>query len=77
MEGIKQRLLNSGLLDGLKTEGEPTTFLKQLHSTALESMSKGELDTHLDYPKNGKGDSANSRNGTSIKRIKTKFEKVR
>ncbi len=36
MEDVKKQFLESGLLDGLKTEAELTSLLKQLHSTALE-----------------------------------------
>tara|TARA_Y100000815_G_C13275897_1_gene474928 strand:- start:51 stop:1253 length:1203 start_codon:yes stop_codon:yes gene_type:complete len=75
MEDLKQQFLNSGLLDGLKTEAELTTLLKQLHSTALESMLQGELDAHLGYPKNGKNNTGNARNGTTSKQIKTEFGK--
>jgi putative transposase len=73
MEDLKKQFLNSGLLDGLKTEAELTSLLKQLHSTALEAMLQGELDAHLGYPKNGKSASTNARNGTSSKQIKTEF----
>lgn len=75
MEDLKQQFLNSGLLDGLKTEAELTTLLKQLHSTALESMLQGELDAHLGYPRNGKNTTGNARNGTTSKQIKTEFGK--
>jgi putative transposase len=75
MEDLKKQFLESGLLDGLKTEAELTSLLKQLHSTALESMLQGELDAHLGYPKNAKNQSANSRNGTTKKQIKTEFGK--
>ncbi len=33
MKDLKKQFLNSGLLDGLKTETELTSLLKQLHST--------------------------------------------
>ena len=75
MEDLKKQFLKSGLLDGLKTEAELTNLLKQLHSTALEAMLQGELDAHLGYPKNAKSTSANARNGTSSKQIKTEFGK--
>ena len=75
MKDLKKQFLKSGLLDGLKTEAELTSLLKQLHSTALESMLQGELDAHLGYPKNAKNQSANSRNGTTKKHIKTEFGK--
>tara|TARA_R110002020_G_C16189535_1_gene765426 strand:- start:52 stop:1254 length:1203 start_codon:yes stop_codon:yes gene_type:complete len=75
MEDLKQQFLNSGLLDGLKTEAELTSLLKQLHSTALEAMLQGELDAHLGYPKNGKSATTNARNGTTSKQIKTEFGK--
>lgn len=75
MKDLKKQFLNSGLLDGLKTEAELTSLLKDLHSTALESMLQGELDSHLGYPKNGKSDVSNSRNGSTKKNIKTEFGK--
>ena len=75
MDDLKKQFLNSGLLDGLKTEAELTSLLKQLHSTALEAMLQGELDSHLGYPKNGKSRNANKRNGTTKKHIKTEFGK--
>jgi len=67
--------LNSGLLDGLKTEAELTSLLKQLHSTALEAMLQGELDSHLGYPKNGKSTNDNKHHGTTKKHIKTELQK--
>lgn len=75
MKDLKKQFLESGLLDGLKTEAELTSLLKQLHSTALESMLQGELDAHLGYPRNAKSQSPNSRNGTTNKQIKTEFGK--
>ncbi|WP_103867630.1 IS256 family transposase [Aquimarina sp. I32.4] len=75
MEDLKKQFLESGLLDGLKTEAELTNLLKQLHSTALESMLQGELDAHLGYPKNAKSITGNARNGTTSKQIKTEFGK--
>lgn len=75
MKDLKKQFLETGLLDGLKTEAELTSLLKQLHSTALESMLQGELDAHLGYPKNGKSLNSNSRNGTTTKHIKTEFGK--
>lgn len=65
--------MNSGLLDGVKTELELTQLLKQLHSIALESMLQGELETHLGYSKNSKSTNSNSRNGKTTKHIKTEF----
>ena len=70
MKDLKQQFLNSGLLDGVKTELELTQLLKQLHSTALESMLQGELDAHLGYSKNSKSSNTNSRNGKTTKHIK-------
>ncbi|WP_062055177.1 IS256 family transposase [Aquimarina longa] len=75
MEDLKKQFLESGLLDGLKTEAELTSLLKQLHSTALESMLQGELDAHLGYPKNAKNLTSNARNGTTSKQVKTEFGK--
>ncbi len=51
MKDLKEQFLNSSLLDGLKAEAELTSLLKQLQSTALESMLQGELDAHLGIQK--------------------------
>lgn len=75
MKDLKQQFLNIGLLDGVKTEIELTQLLKQLHSTALESMLQGDLDAHLGYSKNSKSNNSNSRNGKTTKHIKTEFGK--
>lgn len=54
IKDLKKQLLNSGLLDGLKTEVESTSLLKELHCTAFESMLQVAHDAHLGYSKNEK-----------------------
>lgn len=71
----KQQFLNSGLLDGIKTQEDLSSMLKQLHSAALEAMLQGEMDNHLGYPKHEQTSNTNARNGSSSKHVKTEFGK--
>ena len=71
----KQQFLQSGLLDGIKTQEELSRMLKELHSAALEAMLQGEMDNHLGYSKHQQSSSTNARNGTSSKHVKTEFGK--
>ena len=71
----KQKFLQSGLLDGIKTQEELSRMLKELHSAALEAMLQGEMDNHLGYSKHQQSSSTNARNGTSSKHVKTEFGK--
>jgi putative transposase len=71
----KQQFLNSGLLDGIKTQEDLSSILKELHSAALEAMLQGEMDNHLGYSKHEPSSNTNARNGTSSKHIKTEFGK--
>ena len=73
--GEKQQFLQSGLLDGIKTQEELSRMLKELHSAALEAMLQGEMDNHLGYSKHQQSSSTNARNGTSSKHVKTEFGK--
>ena len=69
----KQQFLKSGLLDGIKTQEELSSMLKELHAAALEAMLEGEMDSHLGYSKHQKCDASNARNGSSSKHVKTEF----
>ncbi len=71
----KQQFLDSGLLDGIKTQEDLSNMLKELHSAALEAMLQGELDNHLGYSKHKQSSNNNSRNGSSSKHVKTEFGK--
>lgn len=71
----KQQFLQSGLLEGIKTQEELSRMLKELHSAALEAMLQGEMDNHLGYSKHQQSSSTNARNGTSSKHVKTEFGK--
>ncbi|KAB8155990.1 IS256 family transposase [Kordia sp. TARA_039_SRF] len=71
----KKQFLNSGLLNGIKTQEELSSMLKELHSAALEAMLEGEMDSHLGYPKHSKSSTTNARNGSSSKHVKTEFGK--
>ena len=63
------------MLDKITTQEELSIMLKELHSAALEAMLEGEMDSHLGYPKHGKSNTTNSRNGSSSKHVKTEFGK--
>jgi transposase-like protein len=71
----KQQFLNSGLLDGISTQEELSSMLKDLHATALEAMLQGEMDNHLGYSKHEQSSNSNARNGSSSKHVKTEFGK--
>lgn len=75
MDDLKKQFINSGILDGIKTQEELSALLKELHTTALEAMLHGELDAHLGYSKNERSSNKNARNGTSKKQVKTEFGK--
>ncbi|NLP57628.1 IS256 family transposase [Lutibacter sp. B1] len=72
---LQKQFLESGLLDGIKTQEELGKLLHELHATALEALLHGELEAHLGYPKHQKSDNLNARNGTTTKQIKTTFGK--
>lgn len=71
----KQQFLDSGLLDGIKTQEDLSSMLKELHATALEAMLQGEIQSHLGYSKHEQSSNSNARNGTSSKYVKTEFGK--
>ena len=73
----KQQFLKSGLLDGITTQEELSSMLKELHSAALEAMLQGEMDNHLGYSKHQQSNNTNARNGISHKQVKTEFGKSR
>lgn len=75
MDDLKKQFLKSGLLDGLTTQEELSSLLKDLHSAALEAMLQGEMENHLGYSKHEQNNSTNARNGSSSKQIKTEFGK--
>ena len=75
MDDLKKQFLKSGLLDGLTTQEELSSLLKELHSAALEAMLQGEMENHLGYSKHEQNNSTNARNGSSSKQIKTEFGK--
>lgn len=63
-------LISSGKL---RTQSDVGSLIKQMTGQILESILKGELDSHLGYKKyNRKNkETKNSRNGASMKRVKT------
>ena len=71
----KQQFLNSGLLDGIKTQEDLSVMHKELHSAALEAMLQGEMEHHLGYSKHEQNSSNNARNGSSSKHVRTEFGK--
>jgi len=76
MEDFKKQFLESGALDGIKTQEELSVLLNELHAAALEAMLHGEMDAHLGYPKNAKNNSTNARNGSSSKTLKSQYGKA-
>lgn len=76
MEDFKKQFLESGVLDGIKTQEELSELLNQLHTAALESMLHGEMEAHLGYSKNAKSESTNARNGSSSKQLKSQYGKA-
>lgn len=71
----KQQFLKRGLLDGISTQEELSSMLKDLHATVLEAMLQGEMDNHLGYSKHEQSSNSNARNGSSSKHVKTEFGK--
>lgn len=70
---FKKIIEESGVLEGLKTQEDVSNLLKDLHSDLLETMLRGELESHLGYAKNEKSESVNARNGTTSKKLKSEF----
>ncbi|WP_299008759.1 hypothetical protein [uncultured Tenacibaculum sp.] len=48
---LKKLISEHGLTEGLKTQEDVSELLKDLHSSLLESMLHGELESHLGYSK--------------------------
>ena len=64
-------ILNDAFLSKFKNTTELTQFLEGLHKRGIEKILEGELDAHLDYPKNEKRADSNVRNGYTSKKLKT------
>lgn len=69
----KEDFLNDEFLKQFKTGEELTGFLKSIQKRGVEKILEGELDAHLDYEKHQQSTNPNSRNGYSIKKVKTSF----
>tara|TARA_B100002049_G_scaffold230361_1_gene207123 strand:+ start:375 stop:641 length:267 start_codon:yes stop_codon:yes gene_type:complete len=63
----KEELFNDNFLKQFKTGDELNGFLKQLQKRGIEKMLEGELDGHLNYDKNQKSKTGNTRNGYASK----------
>lgn len=61
------------ILSQFSTGEELNSFLKELQKRGIEKMLEGEFNHHLGYDKHQKSLSANKRNGTSEKTIKSSF----
>ena len=69
----KEDLFDDEFLKQFKSGEELSSFLKQLQKRGLEKMIEGELDGHLDYDKNQKSGSGNTRNGSSQKKVRSSY----
>lgn len=69
----KDDLFDDEFLKQFKSGEELSSFLKQLQKRGLEKMLEGELDGHLDYDKNQKSGSGNTRNGYSQKKVRSSY----
>ncbi len=69
----KEDLFDDQFLKQFKSREELSNFLKQLQKRGLEKMLEGELDDHLDYDRNQKSKSGNTRNGFSQKKVRSSF----
>lgn len=67
---MNEELFSEEFFKQFKTSEELSNFLQNLQKRAIETMLKGELDAHLDYPKHDKSKDTN-RNGYGTKTIKT------
>jgi len=75
---MRKELLDELLKDYKKPEdliGE-NGILKELTKALIEKVLHGELTHHLGYEKHKKSDEKNSRNGTSLKRVKNKSGEI-
>ncbi|WP_423818582.1 IS256 family transposase [Salinimicrobium sp. TIG7-5_MAKvit] len=69
----KEDLFDDEFLKQFKSGEELSSFLKQLQKRGLEKILEGELDGHLDYDKNQKSGSGNTRNGYSQKKVRSSY----
>lgn len=69
----KEDLFDDEFLKQFKSGEELSSFFKQLQKRGLEKMLEGELDGHLDYEKNQRSSSRNSRNGYSSKKVRSSY----
>ncbi len=69
----KEDLFDDEFLKQFKSREELSNFLKQLQKRGLDKMLEGELDDHLDYDRNQKSKSGNTRNGFSQKKVRSSF----
>jgi transposase-like protein len=69
----KEDLFDDEFLKQFKSGEELSSFLKQLQKRGLEKMLEGELDGHLDYDKNQKSGSGNTRNDYSQKKVRSSY----
>jgi putative transposase len=69
----KEDLFDDEFLKQFKSGEELSSFLKQLQKRGLEKMLECELDGHLDYDKNQKSGSGNTRNGYSQKKVRSSY----
>jgi len=68
----KEELLSSDFLTQFKNSKEFDGFVSELYKRGIETMLKGEMESHLGYSKNQQNrDSNNARNGYGKKKIKT------
>jgi putative transposase len=68
-----EQQLTDAFLKQLKSGDQLNSFLAQLQKRGIEKILEGELDAHLGYEKHEKSTSANARNGSSTKQVKTSF----
>ncbi len=59
----------------MKTQEYLEAYISKLYKHAVQTMLKSEMDEHLGYKKHDPSgnNSGNSRNGTSLKTMKTTF----
>lgn len=69
----KEDLLSDEFLKQFKTGEDLNGFSCPTSKTWIRSYLNGELYSHLGYDKHEKSTTSNSRNGYSIKKVKTSF----
>lgn len=70
---LKKLIKEHNLTKDLHTQQDVSDLLKDLHTSLLEDMLHGELESHLGYSKHQKSKNPNARNGSTSKIIKTEF----